>query len=91
MTGFATGGTGKWPTRRVPPGEPAPERLSRFVADEWPPGDHGPAVEWMNAALAWLAEDPRRRLPVGERGDALDVIRAAAQTLLDAHTGDDND
>ena len=57
----------------------APEPLARFVAAEWPGG----VDEWRQAALAWLAEDRSRRLPFGEFGDAVAVIRESARIKME--------
>jgi hypothetical protein len=78
---------------------PVPERLARFVRDEWPEATWDAAVKaWRNACADWLAADTdraphpgmpadlehqrwwlaggsRRKLPFGEYGDAIDVIR----------------
>jgi hypothetical protein len=43
--------------------EPVPERLARFVVEEWPGAD--PAGQWGAACRAWLAEHPGRGLPLG--------------------------
>ena len=48
--------------------EPAPERLHRVVASEWPGG----VEDYTHAAFAWLREDPDRRV---EYGDALEVLQ----------------
>jgi hypothetical protein len=59
-----------------------PPRLARFRARDW--GDGVAAVrEWKQACLAWLAENPERRLPVGD-GSPLAVIREAARLILEA-------
>jgi hypothetical protein len=73
------------------PGEAPPEQLCRFVASEWPHGDYGPVVEWMNAALAWLAEDPRRRVPFGVGGDAVDMILESARLQIKNLSGGNDD
>jgi hypothetical protein len=74
-----------------------PERLARFVPDEWPGVTLGERVKaWREACADWLAADSerqprpdadesfnrwwlaggsRRRLPFGEYGNAIDVIR----------------
>lgn len=66
-----------------------PERLCRFVPSEWPGGCPHEALEaWAGACADWLAADSarsggrwfaaggsRRRLPFGEFGDAVDVLR----------------
>jgi hypothetical protein len=50
-----------------------PERLCRFLAGEWPGDD--PLADWRRSALAWLAQDPSRRMPFGDAGDELDVLK----------------
>lgn len=61
--------------RRTRP-DPTPEHLARFVPSEWP--GHDPARQWKQACLAWLAADEDRRLPFGEHGDQVDVLREVA-------------
>jgi hypothetical protein len=58
-----------------------PEELARYVASEWPSDD--PVGDWRAAALAWLREDPGRRLPLGQYGDSVDVIRESARIKLE--------
>jgi hypothetical protein len=36
---------------------------------------------WGRAAAAWLEEDPDRRLPIGKRGDVLDVLRERVRLI----------
>ncbi len=68
---------------RADPVEGAPERLCRFVAAEWPGvSPYGPVTEWMQACLDWLGEDSSRRLPFGDDGDALVVIRESARITM---------
>jgi hypothetical protein len=56
-----------------------PEELARFTAAEWPGG----VDEWRQAALAWLDGDPGRRLPFGEFGDSVAVIRESARIKME--------
>jgi hypothetical protein len=59
---------------------PVPSRLARYSQREWGKGDEGIRA-WKAAALAWLREDPSRRLPVGREGDPLDVLREAVRLM----------
>ena len=59
------------------PGEPVPEPLARFVASEWPGAD--PLGQWRAACMAWLDAVPGRRLPFGEYGGPLDVLRESVR------------
>jgi hypothetical protein len=53
-----------------------PEQLCRFVAAEWPGRcRHERHWAYTQACLAWLREGPGRRLPFGEYGDVIDVLR----------------
>jgi hypothetical protein len=61
--------------RRAESFGPVPERLARYVPSEWPGGPR----EWKAAALGWLEANPGRRLPFGEFGDGLDVVRVAVR------------
>ncbi len=61
------------------PGEPVPERLARFVPSEWPGAGADAVRAWKTACLAWLDEDPARRLPFGEYGGPLDVLRESVR------------
>lgn len=60
--------------RRAPVGPPAPERLARFVPDEWP-GDLWESFDaWGDARLDWH----REHIGYGNEGplgDALNIIR----------------
>jgi hypothetical protein len=58
-----------------------PEPLARYVESEWPGTD--PVGQWRDAALAWLREDPGRRLPFGEFGDSVAVIRESARIKIE--------
>jgi hypothetical protein len=69
--------------RRQTPSAAVPEPLARYVASEWPGGIN----DWMDAALAWLNEDETRRLPIGQHGDQIDVIRESARIKI-GHHGD---
>lgn len=51
--------------------DPWPERLARFVADEW--GDEDPAGKWGEAARAWLTERPGRTLPLA--ADPVEILQ----------------
>lgn len=80
-----------WRRRRADPA--VPERLARFVPQEWPGAcPHEQLRVWQEACAEWLAADSdapprpgcgvwwlaghsRRRLPFGEDGDAIDVLR----------------
>jgi hypothetical protein len=57
-----------------------PEELARFVAAEWRGSD--PLGDWRNACLEWLREDKGRRLPFGEYGDSVDVLRECLRVRL---------
>jgi hypothetical protein len=77
------------------PGPGIPEELARFVASEWPGCPHEALQSWKEACAAWLAADSmrlpgrggvwwlaggsRRRLPFGEFGCAIDVLREAGR------------
>ena len=62
------------------PGVAVPEPLARYVAAEW--AQHRqPVRAWKTACLEWLAASPDRRLPFGEHGDPVDVIREAVRLL----------
>lgn len=63
-----------------------PEQLCRFVRSEWSGDD--PVREWKAACLAWLAADPRRRLPFGEHGDPLDVLKEAYRLIREGVNDD---
>lgn len=52
-----------------------PEELARFVAGEWGPVD--PAGRWGEAAIAWLAANPGRELPLA--GDPAEVRQWVAE------------
>jgi hypothetical protein len=55
-----------------------PEQLARFVESEWPGRcRHHRHWAYTQACLAWLREDRSRRLPFGEHGDVIDVLREA--------------
>jgi hypothetical protein len=56
---------------------PVPERLARYVAAEW----CGDAREWKGACLRWLGANPGSRLPFGEHGDEVDVLRETVRHL----------
>ena len=58
--------------RRTDPSD-VPEQLARYVESEWPGTD--PLGGWRDACLEWLREVEGRRLPFGEYGDSVDVIR----------------
>lgn len=60
-----------------------PRGLCWYSAETFGPGDSGVRA-WKRAALAWLAEDPERRLPFGEHGGPLDVLRETIRLLHDA-------
>jgi hypothetical protein len=74
----------RWPPRRPVPSVDAPEPLCRYVPHEWPSCD--PLADWRRACLAWLAADRSRRLPFGEHGDQVDVLRESARVKLRAGT-----
>ena len=53
-----------------------PERLARYVRAEWAGySDAEAPAAWMRACWAWRDANPGRRMPFGEHGDHLDVIR----------------
>jgi hypothetical protein len=60
----------KW---RVDRGQAVPEQLARYVPSEWLGPD--PLGQWKEACYAWLEANPGRRLPFGEYGHKLDVLR----------------
>jgi hypothetical protein len=78
----------RWPTRRPPQAEAPPEKLCRFVESEWRGGWPDGLAEWRAAALAWLKADPARRLPFGQRGDLIDLLRESRRIRM-ARAGDD--
>lgn len=56
-----------------------PEQLARFVESEWEGRcRHERHRAYTQACLDWLKEDRSRRLPFGEHGDAIDVIRESS-------------
>jgi hypothetical protein len=58
-------------------GAGVPEELARFVPADWPDADciHDALEDWRHACLEWVKEHPGA-LPIGEFGDAVDVLRA---------------
>ena len=76
--------------KRTDPGA-VPEELARYVESEWPGTD--PIGAWRNACLEWLREvegrrlpldgDPGRRMPFGEYGDSVAVIRESARIKME--------
>ena len=53
-----------------------PEELCRFAASEWAGRCvHERHWAYTTACLAWLKANPARRLPFGEYGDCVDVLR----------------
>ena len=68
----------KW--RRTDPSA-VPEQLARYVESEWPSDD--PVGEWRRACLQWLREVDGRRLPFGEYGDSVDLIRESARIKME--------
>lgn len=59
-----------------------PLELCWYSADVFGPGDRGVRA-WKASALAWLAEDPDRRLPFGDHGGVLDVLRETVRLLAE--------
>jgi hypothetical protein len=58
-----------------------PEELARYVESEWTGTD--PLGAWRNACLQWLREVEGRRLPFGEYGDSVDVIRECLRVKME--------
>ena len=68
----------KW--RRTDPSA-VPEPLARYVESEWPGGN--PVGDWRDACFQWLREVDGRRLPFGQFGDSVDVIRECVRIKME--------
>ena len=55
--------------------------MTRYVESEWPGSN--PIGDWRDACLEWLREAEGRRLPLGEFGDAVAVIRESARIKME--------
>lgn len=59
-----------------------PLTLCWYTPETFGPGDVG-IRQWKLAALEWLSEDPDRRLPFGDDGRQLDLLRETVRLLAE--------